>query len=701
MEQLKWFQRSYRRNLIDMHIDDWDDSFLSKLDPGTYVEMLKTANVQSTMVYANSHIGYCYWPTKNGQMHKGLRGRDFLGQVIGLCHNQGIDVVVYYTLVFDNWSYDHDPSWRILYDGGIGSRDMPVLGRYGVVCPNNAGYRASVEAQVSELCTSYQFEGICFDMTFWPGVCYCAACKQRYANEAGGEMPMTINWQGPEWVAFQKKREEWLVEFAAFATGIARKHRPGISVQHNCFPLAGPWLYGATLALRDHNDFIGGDFYGGFGQQSFICKLYHSISLNQPFEYWTSRCYPNLHDHTTMKSKEMLETHAYLAMAHNGVFFFVDAIDPVGTLNPKVYETMGEIFGKSKHYEAYLGGELCQDVAVYFSLDSKMDFADNGKYANTISTAVPHLDAALGAARTLRENHIPFGVISRNNLKDTAAYQVIVLPNVLMISEEEAQALRSFVERGGGLYASSQTDLTYLSDVFGVSPEGEATETVTYMTPTPHGRDLLSGVDPKYPLSIFAPSVAPGGSIFEPLPASGRQVKARAANEDEVMATLTLPYTDPADSRKIASIHSNPPGIATDYASVVYRAFGKGKVIWVAAPLEAAVQQPHKDAFANMIRTLASTPFSFEADAPPAVEVTVFHQPNRKRYLVNVVNEQELLPPIPVFDISIRVRTDGKRATRAALLPAETPLALTVKGDYAEVVVPELDIFQMLLLEYE
>jgi hypothetical protein len=701
MEQARWFQRSYRRNLVDMHIDDWDDSFLSKLDPVTYVEMLKTANVQSTMVYANSHIGYCFWPTKNGQMHQGLRGRDFLGEVIGLCHKEGIDVVVYYTLVFDNWAYDHDPSWRILYDGGIASRDTPVLGRYGTVCPNNPGYRAWTEAQVADLCTSYEFEGIYFDMTFWPGVCYCAACKQRYADEVGGDMPMTINWNDPQWVAFQKKREEWLCEFAAFATEIARKHRPGIAVQHNCSTLTAPWLFAATLGLRDHNDFIGGDLYGGFGEQSFICKLYHSISLNQPFEYQTSRCYPSLRDHTTVKSKEMLEVHNYLTLAHGGAFFFIDAIDPVGTLNRRIYETMGEIFAQSQHYEPYLGGELCQDVAVYFSLDSKMDFADNDKYANTVPTAVPHLDAALGASRTLRENHIPFGVISGNNLKDTSAYQVIVLPNVLVISEEEAQALRRFVEGGGGLYASGQTDLAHLSDIFGVSIEGVAAETVTYITPTSRGRDLLAGVDPNLPLSIFAPSTTPGGSIFEPLPASGRQVKARASNEDEVMATLTLPYTDSADSKKIASIHSNPPGIATDYASVVYRSFGKGNVIWVAAPLEAAVQQPHKDAFANMIRTLASAPSSFEADAPAAVEVTLFHQPDRKHYLVNVVNEQELLPPIPVFNIRIRVRMGGRRATRATLLPAESPLPFDVKGDYMEVMVPRLDIFQMLLLEYE
>lgn len=701
MQNARWFEKSYRRNLVDMHIDDWDESFLSKLDSKTYVEMLKTAKVKSAMVYANSHIGYCYWPTKSGEMHRGIRGRDMFGEITQLCRKEGIDVVAYYTLVFNNWAYDHDPSWRILYEGGTPSREVSILGRYGVVCPNNMGYRAFVEAQVKELCTGYQLEGVFFDMTFWPGVCFCAACRERYAREVGGEMPTVINWQDQQWVAFQKKREEWLIEFAAFATGTARKYSPSISVEHNSAPLTQPWFIGTTLGLRDQNDYVGGDLYGGFAEQSFICKLYHSITPNQPFEFMTSRCYPNLRDHTTLKSKEMLEVHTYLAMAHNGAFFFIDAIDPVGTLNPRVYETMGEIFARSRDYEPYLGGELCQDVAIYFSLDSKMDFGDNGKPANLGGQRVPHLDAALGAARTLKENHIPFGVISRNSLKDTSAYRVIILPNVLVLSEEEADTLRRFVEAGGGLYASGQTDLTYLRDVFAISTEGEAAETVTYITPTSRGRDLLAGVDPKYPLSITTTPASPTVGLFPAPATSGRQVKARAANQDEVMATMTLPYTDPQDTRKIASIHSNPPGIATDYASVVCRSFGRGRVIWVAAPLEAAVQQPHKQAFTKIVRSLAAAPFSFEVDAPTAVEVTLFHQPDRKRYLVNLINEQDLLPPIPVFDIPMRIRLGSKRPKRVALLPAEQPLSFAMDGEYVQLVVPELNIFQMLLLEYE
>jgi len=682
----KWYQGSYRRNLVDMHIEDWDERFLSLLDPQTYVGLLKKAQVQSAMVYANSHIGYCYWPTKTGEMHRGIGGKDIFGQITSLCRKEGMDVIAYYTLIYNNWAYGHDPSWRIIDVKGRGSRERSGrAGRYGVCCPNSPGHRDFVERQLRELCTSYDFEGIFLDMTFWPAVCYCSWCRERFAKEVGGEMPTVIDWRDPRWLAFQKKREEWLVEFAAFATGTVKSCKPDVTVEHQSSIFTQNWVLGATLGLTEHNDYLSGDFYGGFAQQSFICKLYDSITPNKPFEFHTSRCYPALLDHTTLKSKEMLELHTYLTLAHNAAFLFIDAIDPVGTLNPKVYETMGQIFGRSKNYEPYLGGSMCQDVGVYFSLESKMDFADNGKQVDAASWGVPHLDAALGAARTLRESHIPFGVISKNNLKDTSAYQVIVLPNVLMLSEEEVEGIKRFVAGGGSLYVSGGACAALLSEVLGISVEGETVERVTYMAPTAKGRTLvMPDVDPNYPLALFQP-----------------QAKARASSGEEVLATLTLPYTDPGDGGKMASIHSDPPGVATEYAAVIYRPYGKGRVMWVSASLEAAEPAPHRGVFAQMVRQLASRAFSFEAEAPRAVEVTLFHQPEEKRFLVNVVNAQEQLPPIAVVNATVRVRVNGKKVVGVALLPDEKPLSFTVKGEYVEVVVPELDIFHMLMVVYE
>src|SRR5690554_161694 len=78
MKENKWYSSSYRRNLVDMHVEDWDESFMSRFDPVEYVQLLKRANVKSAMIYANSHVGYCYWPIESGKMHRGLKGRDIL-----------------------------------------------------------------------------------------------------------------------------------------------------------------------------------------------------------------------------------------------------------------------------------------------------------------------------------------------------------------------------------------------------------------------------------------------------------------------------------------------------------------------------------------------------------------------------------------------------------------------------------------------
>ena len=36
-----WIEGNYRRNLMDMHIDDWNPEFLSRIDIDEYVDALK------------------------------------------------------------------------------------------------------------------------------------------------------------------------------------------------------------------------------------------------------------------------------------------------------------------------------------------------------------------------------------------------------------------------------------------------------------------------------------------------------------------------------------------------------------------------------------------------------------------------------------------------------------------------------------
>jgi hypothetical protein len=88
-ETLPWYSKSYRRNLVDMHIDDWDERFLADLDAGRYADLLAMGHIKPAMLYANSHVGLNYWPSSVGRMHRGLGGRDYFGEITRACRERG------------------------------------------------------------------------------------------------------------------------------------------------------------------------------------------------------------------------------------------------------------------------------------------------------------------------------------------------------------------------------------------------------------------------------------------------------------------------------------------------------------------------------------------------------------------------------------------------------------------------------------
>ena len=108
---MKWYENKFRRHLLDMHIEDWSDEFLSKFSAEAYFENLKKANIESAMIYLQSHVGLCYYPTKVGKLHKGFIGKeDTIKRLIDKCRANGIAVTGYYSLIFNNWAHDTHPS---------------------------------------------------------------------------------------------------------------------------------------------------------------------------------------------------------------------------------------------------------------------------------------------------------------------------------------------------------------------------------------------------------------------------------------------------------------------------------------------------------------------------------------------------------------------------------------------------------------
>ncbi len=687
-----WYKSALRRNVVDMHIPDWDKSFLSKFDATAYVDLLKQSKSQSAVIYAHSHAGLALYPTKVGYPHKALKGRNFVKEVFDQCEKADIARVLYFSLIYDGAAYDAHPDWRIVsrFNREYAFDKTERRSRYGVCCPNSEGYRQYIRDYIQEICSEFDFEGIRFDMTFWPELCFCTNCRAKYFNETGKNIPYIVDWQSPDWVLFQRKREQWLVDFGKLATETVRSCNPNVTVEHQSSTYIGNWIMGVTADLRDAGDFLQGDFYGDHFQGSIARKLFSTLSLNQPFGFETS-FNVSLRDHTAKKDAALLKCKVSACMADAGAFVFIDAIDPVGTMNPAPYKIMDEVFAFSQPFEKFIGGKRMCDVAVYLATESKFPY-DNPPTTivkGDLNLSSPHFAAITNACTALIEHNIPYTIVTKMNLDSLSEYKVVVLCDVFALSTEECEGLRRYVKNGGALYASHYASLMgthgnvrdnfMLADVFGADYMGKTEENFTYISPTDDNLRLFCGANQKYPIGI-----------------SHNQTIIRSGETAEILGTTTLPYTNPA-SGYFASIHSDPPGKYTQNAAIIRNGYGSGVCIYTAGPLEANATQ--KQVFVKMIESLIGDKL-IDSNAPKSVEITLHKQNSNHCYILSLVNFQFQTPCVPVYDTKVSIAIT-ENVTGVSLLPDEQTMSFTKQNGRVYFTVPCVETLAMLKIQYE
>ncbi|MBO4594593.1 MAG: hypothetical protein J5697_02695, partial [Clostridia bacterium] len=518
-----------------------------------------------------------------------------------------------YSLIFNNYAANTHPDWEMVNADGTTWRDHGQ--RYGLCCPNNGEYRAFVLEQMCEISEQFpDLDGIFYDMPYWEVTCHCPACKARWEKEVGGEMPETIDWNDPRWRLYVKKRQEWMAEFAAFIGENSRRILPFATCELNyAAGIACDWLAGSTEGINEACEFTGGDLYGDLYSHSFTCKYYYGITKNQPFEYMTCRCNKKLREHTVSKSEKELSAEVMLTAAHHGASLIIDAINPDGTLDERAYDRIGKVFERQIPYEKYMGkGEMFGEVGVYF--DSTTQFSSDGKAYNK--------QCALSAARTLTEEHIPFRVIANGTLSDLERYQMIIAPALEYFDNPEILKFIDYVRKGGTLYISEKSDKRLIKEFFGGEITGETfgdspfnhvykgyDEVQAYVTPTDAEYKVLFGeFDDKYPLPVTY------------------KLPVMEGFKGDVKAKIVLPYTDPDDKRRFASIHSNPPEKVTDLPAIIETKYGKGLVVWCGATVENDERENFKRIFTAIVKSHVKP--LFELKTSKYVECVVFKDGN-------------------------------------------------------------------------
>lgn len=667
-----WYSESFRRHLCDMHIDDWDKSFLSKFSAEDYVENLKLAKIQSAMIYLQSHVGHCYYPTKSGHMHRALTGKeDMIKNLVDLCHKNGIYVTGYYSLIYNSYEHDIHPEWRLVEEDGKSRREKEKLvcedgfsnaaeARYGLCCPNNMEYRDFVFKQIDEMLEYFDVDGMFYDMPFWPHFCYCENCQKRWAEEVGDTLPTVEDMSDPMWRKHIEKRRQWMGEFIQAVTDKTKSVNSNISVEHNfAFAVAAnDQTPCCSYEVNNACDYAGGDLYGGFLEHSFTCKFYRNITNNQPFEYMFGRCTPSLSMHTVTKSPDQIDLSVALTAAHHGATFAIDAINLDGTLDKRFYKRMGESFEKQIPYEQYFKGDMVEDIGVYYSINSI--FNSHGNKFNNKTCAV-------NSVKTMIENHIPVGVTG--SFSELKGHKAIIAPYLTYADEADNKRIVEYVKNGGTLYFSGAENMPLFEELTGGKVNHYTDHGVVYAAPR-QGVDF-SWFNQDYPLPFGA-----NAPIAEDL------------NNAEVLATFTYPATKEFEM-KYASIHSNPPYVKTDIPAIIKKNYGKGTVIWSALPLENSENFEYKQILLDLLDI--KNP-SFTCDAEDTTEIVEFKNGNEIYVSAVELVDKYNIRPTKEFELKIKCVSKPKEIQ---CIDNGNRITFDYKDGYAVFKVEEFKIFTM------
>ena len=466
-----------------------------------------------------------------------------------------------------------------------------------------------------------------------------------------------------------------------------------------------------SLEQREASDFCAGDFDGEPAKFSLICKTFHSLTMNRPFEFMRSRT-ETLNDFETTMPSEQLLIETLFPTIHSSASLMIDAIKPDGTLNHRAYDFMGQVNAQHDPYERFLGGDMLADVAIYYDKNSMYDPQENGMSAADAAPSEgyggiskkafqplyrpdpPHIEAVLGATRILREAHIPFGVVTNATLDQLSQYRAVMLPSVLEMTAEQAERFRQFVR--GRRSALCQRAVRARPLRRNRRPVGGCAgralrETIrrSAVLPDSHRCGTAEGHLAAGEHHLSRPLGAGASPARRASPGASHPAR-RAGARGYTIGT------------RFAQIWSNPPAQTPGSdPGIVINSFGKGKTVWVAAPIESRTEAVYARIVSHLIHRVLPRPYHFEVDTHRAVEMTLFHQAEKRRLLVSLLNAQTQLPTIPV-GATVRVLLPAQRKPKRVLqLPDQKEVAFTQAGAYVQFAVPSFKILAMAVVEYD
>ena len=445
-DRRRWWSGDYR--IVQTNLREID----VREDPAQIAKAVK--DFGGNVIISNIGGIVSFYPTQLELQYQNpyLRG-DFVKEMIEAAHAQGLAYIGRFDLSKSmQKAYDAHPDWFMLNRTG---KPREYEGTYQA-CPNGEWAQDYGLRILEEALARYKPDGVFFNMVGYPqtdysnvnhGICVCDNCKRTFQQMFGRDLPKVDGFADPAWRDYLEFQERTSGALAEKVRNMSAALIPGVpitsfdnydvvgrgEVQRRVDRPAPEWAYQA-------------------GEQT------RTALARNPGKPWSSTSTA----HVDYPWRQVTETAAYHQLR------------------------FAQMLGLGAHLDLYLMGTLAdQDEQTYLSPLSALFkwYGDNGHHYAGMAPAArvglyqsqaterfgaltPYRGYQTGSFRgaysALVDSRLPFQFVSDKRVADGSVklneqFDVILAPNVLLMSAQEAAALDKFVEAGGVLIASGMT----------------------------------------------------------------------------------------------------------------------------------------------------------------------------------------------------------------------------------------------------
>jgi len=689
-----WFRRTRR----------WVQTNLNEQDPAPYDSALwadywKRVRAQGVIVNAGGIVAF--YPSRFEWHHRALAlgERDLFGEILGAARAAGLTVLARMdsTRTYEGVFRDH-PDWF--------ARDAEgkpfVSGDLYTVCVNGPWVKECVPAILREIAERYRPDG--FTDNSWSGlgqreICYCPSCREafRSAGAAGAaDLPARADWNDPAYRAWIR----W---------SYARRIDIWDAYNRVTHEAGGPDCDWLGMCQGDPAEMC-----GDFRHPSSIWSRTRIVMLDwqarRNGEGFTANARAGTVVHGVLGWDKLVpeSTALYLGPARP---MFRKAAKPeaearlwavsgmAGGIQPwwhhlgasqedrRQLRTAGPLSRWHAENEMYLvDRKPVATVGIVWS-EANIDWYGRGEAAT--KAVAPFA----GTAEALSLQRVPWRAVHADHVsRDAPELDVLVLPNLAAMSDEQCAAVRRFVEAGGGLVATGDASLYDgegrrradfgLADLFGAHATGEHRGSFSGPAASPwssaEGHTYL-----RFAMAAGRPQPLGGFEDADVLPFGGRLEVVRA----DADALVPLTFVPDSPQSPPENVWMREP--RTAIPGLVLRAFGAhGRVAYLPADLDRCFGRDripdHARLLADLVLWASRRPMPVTVEGPGLLDVHLYRQPGRLvLHVVNLTNPAAFRPyatdVYPVGPLKVRVaKPDDLAPTRARLLVAggEAPCAL-------------------------